>query len=183
MRLLPLLAALLCLLTLAGGGACGGDGDKDVGGGANELTLDEYYQQLAAAIDTLAADVSAVADEAATNTGDAGIDERKQIATSFITDFAAAFVSFAEEAGGLEPPVGVVDAHAELIDATNDVLDAANGLLDQVDAAQSQDELLEALFSDEAVAAAGQRSETACNELQSIAGDNNIDVQLNCGLE
>jgi hypothetical protein len=182
MRLLPLLAALLCLLTLAGSAACGGDGDKEAGGGANGLTLDEYYQQLAAAIDTLAADASAVVDEAAANTGDAGIDEQKQGATSFITGFAAAFTSFAEEAGGLEPPVEAVDAHAELVDATNDFVDAANGLLDQVDAAQSLDEL-GALFSDETVTAAGQRSETACNDLQSIAGDNNINVQLNCRLE
>lgn len=182
MRLLPLLAALLCLLALAGGAACGGDGDKDAGGGANGLALVEYYQQLAAAIDTLAADVSALVDEALPNTGDAGIDEQKQIATSFITDFATAFVSFAEEAGRLEPPVEAVNAHAELVDATNDFVDAANGLLDQVDAAQSQDEL-GALVSDEAVTAAGERSETACNDLQSIAGDNNIDVQLNCGLE
>lgn len=182
MRLLPLLAALLCLLTLAGGAACGGGGGKDAGGGANKLTLDAYYQQLAAAIDTLAAGVSAVVDKAAANTGGTDIDGQKQIATSFITDFAAAFASFAEEAGGIEPPAEATNAHAELVAATNAIVDAATGLLDQVDAAQSRAEL-EALFSEEQVTAAGQRSETACSILQSIADENNIDAQLNCGLK
>ncbi|MEE8346479.1 MAG: hypothetical protein V3S20_03925, partial [Dehalococcoidia bacterium] len=165
-------ALLFALSTVAG--ACGG------GDGGGELTLEQYFQRLEA----VASDYEQRGDALFENFGEEFDSEEEQVQATqeFWKEFLVLLQEFVGDLDDVNPPSEAEAAHEESVDAGGEMLEAFQELVDQVTQAESITELAEG-FDDIELDAAGDRFEQACVELQGIADDNGIDVDLNCGEE
>ena len=155
--------------------ACGDDG----GGG---LSLEEYFQQA----DELQNQADAqFAEQESGSEPEAGATDAEladfarqsiESSTDILSDAAEAF-------GDLDPPSEVEDAHARLVEALSDGADAIQAVADDLPDALSMADLegLDARFDSEGLNDAFMRLDEACVDLQTIADDNSIDVDLECG--
>ncbi len=84
-----------------------------------------------------------------------------------------------DEIEGLDPPAEVADAHDALLTAGGDMVAAFEDLASQLAKAESLDDLFE-LFDGGGSEASGERFEQTCSDLQGIADENEIDVDLDC---
>ena len=167
-------AATTLLLFTALATACDGDG-----GG---LSLEEYFQQA----DELQNQADAQFAEQESGEGpEEGASEEEiaafarqsiESSTDILSDAAEAF-------GDLDPPSEVEDAHARLVEALSDGADAIQAVADDLPDALSMADLegLDARFDSEGLNDAFMRLDEACVALQTIADDNSIDVDLECG--
>ena len=174
MKSLALLAAAGLLLALgAVAGACGGDG-----GG---LSLEEYFQQA----DELQNRADAQFAEQESGEGPEEGASEGEIA-AFARDSVEESARILRDAAGgfeeLDEPSEVEDAHARLVEAISDGADAIQAIIDDLPDTLSMDlESLDALFDSEEANDAFMRLDEACVDLQTIADDNSIDVDLECG--
>jgi hypothetical protein len=160
-------------LVSAAAAACGG------GGGA--LSLDEYFaelQKLDQAQDQKQNDVEAQYEEKlnATEFSDQVIDDY----TAFFEESRAAAQEFLDRMRDLDAPDEAAEAHDSALAAYDGCLEQTGKVVDQIGEAQSFDDLL-ALFQNEDVNQACDRTTTACENLQAIADENDVEVDLNCG--
>lgn len=175
----------LCAATAAAAmlmfAACGDDGDG--GGNGQTVSLDQYlreFERLSNEADTRSEALDSAFDGI---NQDTPVDELKQI-------FINAFDSFEDisrdlRAGleAMEPPDEVEDQHNEILDAFSDFEDGFQEGIDNVQDAETQEDVLtaaqEATELDDVVDAS-ERLDEACLELQTLADDNSIDVDLEC---
>jgi hypothetical protein len=99
-------------------------------------------------------------------------DELVRVYEEFVADFA-----------DLEPPDEAQDAHDRAIDALNDAVeefDAFTGRLRETDP-----EELERVFVENitALAAASDRSDQACVEIEELAAEHDVEIDLDCNEE
>jgi hypothetical protein len=78
----------------------------------------------------------------------------------------------------LDPPSEAASAHMDLIEAGEKIRSALMEVLDRYEEFGTLDEVSQVFTTD--FADAGQQGDDACNELQAVADDNDIDVDLGC---
>ena len=144
------------------------------------MTLTEYFDELSGIrdrLDTAGEKVQKEADEAI----QAATDEAAQLEVfrellSKSVDAARVTVSELED---LDPPDAVAQAHEEFVAAYESMIAAMEAGVEASQDATTIDEAFQELFSDDA-AEAGKRLDTACQDLQKVADDNEVDVDLRC---
>ena len=163
----------LVLATLAA--ACGG------GGGA--LSLEEYFQEL----DTIQneADERFVAqeEESGEPAEDASEEELADYAREAVGETVTIQRDAANAAGDLDPPDEVEGPHNDLVDALQELTDAVQTVVDEIPDTLTMADLegLYARFDTPELNEPFMAFDEACVALQSIADENEIDVDLECG--
>ncbi len=162
-------AMLLALSTVAG--ACGG------GGGGGKLTLEEYFQRLEA----VSTGYEQRGDALFESFGEEFDSEEEQIRATqeFWKDFLVLLEEFIGDLGDVDPPSEAAAVHEDSVDAGADMLMAFQEIVDQVTQAETLEELAEG-FEDIELEESSDRFDQTCVELQGIADDNGIDVDLDC---
>jgi hypothetical protein len=155
-------ASVLLLAFAVTAPACGGDGDS--------LTLEQYFEQVAA-FDTRATDdLDALELEYPDAFDDADQTQRfLDLGAEAIRDRLAGL----EET---EPPMEVEGAHSAYVDGAAELADAFQDYADQL-ASESPPEMAEVLGG---LQQAGEPLTAACSALQAIADGAGIEVDLNC---
>ncbi len=171
MKSLVALAAALLLAFGAVAAACGG-------GGGNGPSLEEYFQQ----VDTAQNEVDRQFEEFFTEE-EPGPDASGEEVAAFARELAATFVSILQDAqdtfGGIEAPAEAEGAHNDLVQAIQDAREAIEAAVDDLPTTLSLEEL-ETFEPFESATDALTRVEEACVELQTLADQNNISVDLMC---
>ncbi len=140
------------------------------GGGA--LSLEEYFEKLQEADEKQTEKTDAIGERLADT------EDIEEIKDAF-GEFPAILDDFLDDLEGLEPPEEAEDAHNEAVEAGRDFLEEFDELMEDIEDAESIDDLLGATESS-AFTGADERLTEACNELQSVADENDIDVNLDC---
>jgi len=171
MKSFALVAAIVVLVGLAAFGvAC-----KNGGGG---LSLEEYFTQLDAAQN----EVDRQFDEAF-QLEEPGPDTSEEDIAAFARQVAEVFSTIFEDAegtfGDIEPPAQAEEAHNALVQAIGDIRTAIDDVVDNIPDALSLEEM-DAILGAPEVETASNAVDDACKELQQIADDNSIDVDLEC---
>lgn len=167
-----LAGGLMAALMLTAG-ACGGDSGGGGGGGGKQLTLEAYFEKVDAADNKTEEKTSAISDSLADT------EDVKTIQDAF-AQFPDIIRDFLKEMERLNPPDEAKDAHEAAIEAGRNTIDEFDSVLDDVNAADTLEDVIAAL-DNEAFTAADEAFTETCVELQTIADDNEIDVQLDCG--
>lgn len=164
-------AALLALGTI--GVACGGD----------ELTLEEYFQQ----IDVLGNDAEDEIDRLVEEFEEAieGAETEEDVIEPFRDFFdrsAALFGDVVSELESIDPPSEVEDAHNEFVAVQAEGLELLEDLDERAQRAESASDFeeLSAELDGPVFTDVSDRGEQACFALEAIADENGIDVDLEC---
>jgi hypothetical protein len=167
MRRIALAALAVSLLVPA----CGDDDDA---GGA--LTVEEYFTRLEAA-GTEFAERGEAADAELTESEDP-VGDAKLI----IPEFIEILEDFVEVLDGLSPPAEVAEAHGSTVAAGKDALAALRDAAGEVADVDDLGGLVE-FFEGPAMSAfeaAGARFEAGCAQLEGLAEEQGLDVDLRC---
>lgn len=173
-------AVVLALTALT---ACGSDGD---GGG---LSLEEYFRRLNAIQDEVDERSEAVP-EPAVDDDDLLTEDEKEALRDYISQLVAILRDAFEAAADLDPPAEITAEHDAFVAAGQELVriqeQFQDSLPDLLAQTQSTSEL-ETLFTDFSegtdAAAAGDRFGQACSQLQAVAAENSIDIDLDCADE
>jgi hypothetical protein len=181
--LIVLAAVSMLLLSVA---ACDDDDDDDdegtngdatsaaTGGGDEELTL--YFQDLAAIQAELNEGVGLIDEQSAFSDPAAARQSLEGLSTA-----GQAALSDLEE---LDVPADVTDEHSALEAAGTSYLSAVDSLADElqtIEAGEEFDAWLAAIEEpDSEYSQARAELQSACQDLETIATDNNVDVVLEC---
>jgi hypothetical protein len=173
--------SLVCLFALA---ACGDDDDGpgDVGSSGGAMTLQEYFDEL---------DVIFARADAATDAAEEQLDEDSGNAQEFADEVDAveifldevitAFDDAIADMEELDPPGEVTEAHDDFLDAASAAADGAGRFLDELEGVDDRSEADELVSEfDSEVTALIRGADEACLDLQVVANQNDIDVDLNC---
>jgi hypothetical protein len=151
--------------------ACGDGGGGDDGG----LTLAEYFRRFDALDDDVASQQAALRERFPNPTANA------DTARDFYTDGAALLADAATRLGDLAPPSEVEDVHDRVVEATRARADAAQAILDDLAEAETRDDVVAAVNAQGgSVQAAIDQLNGACDDLQAIADENDVVVDLQC---
>lgn len=163
---------LAAAITLVGfglvGGACGGDG------GGDALTLEEYFERVDELENKQLADSQAIDDELDLLDEDLTVDE---VADSFQEQIDV-LRELRDGLDDLNPPDEAQDAHDEVVDSLEASADEFEDLLDEFRDEDSVEDAFAAVG--EADTPESDRATEACIDLQQVAADNGIDVELDC---
>lgn len=203
---LALAAAAIALLSL--GLACGGDdddnadappatesagdstddgddsGDDGDGSGDDEPSadLEDYFAE----IDAIFEAADAASDELETAFDEAysaveTVEEAKQVLGEFLLASREGIAGALDDLEDVDPPNEAEDAHSAFIEAGRDLVDISERISDDLQDVETEDDLsaLSEDFDAEGTAAAAA-ADDACFDLQGIADDASIDVDLNC---
>jgi hypothetical protein len=172
-RAVPLLVVAILVLAF---GAIVAACDSDGGG---SLTLDEYFRTLEQ-LDQDKDDRNTELEEQF-DTDVAAVDSEEE-ALDVSREFLGAGVSnlkdFVDGLDDINPPAEVEEAHNMAVDAGRKAVEAAEGAVKVLDDAESAADL-EAAFSGD-LEEAGREFEETCVNLQAIADENKIEVDLDC---
>ncbi len=185
-RLVPLALTAALLLSLGMVGAACGGGDEDGNGNGNgggALTLEEYFNQMSdlkAENDKQANEVQAHVEEdlAAAESPEDAIE----VFSNLIDDFSDVVSGSRDSLEAIEPPSEVEDLHNEMVAVFRTAADALGDLAAELDEGVELTDLqkigddLESEFT-----SLSTQSEVVCRQLQDIADENSIDVDLECG--
>ncbi len=175
----PVLIAVLLLALIALASACGGDG----GGDGDALSLKQYYQRVDELVDDVVEQGDELLEEAFTDV-DTSSSEDAQLAASevYLQGFVEIIDQFLDDLRDIEPPSEVRDFHDAFVDAANDFAGASRDVIDRIEDVLSPGGLGE-LLDDRDLNEAGDRVEQACFDVQDLAEEHGIDIDLNCELE
>ncbi len=177
--ILPVLIAALILALIALASACGGDG----GGQGDALSLAQYYQRVDELVNDVAEQGDELIDEAFTDVDGASSDDAQLAASRFYLEgFLEIIDQFLDDLRDTEPPSEVRDAHDAFVDAAGGFAGASRDVIDRLEDVLSPGGLGE-LLDDRDLNEAGDRVEQACFEVQDLAEEHGIDIDLNCELE
>ncbi|MDZ4278248.1 MAG: hypothetical protein U1B78_03820 [Dehalococcoidia bacterium] len=181
-----LVLAVGALAAACGGGDGGGDGDGE------ELTLEEYFDELEALFADGDERAEELDDQIAGDLDDAEDDEQEADAyRQFIDDVVGFNEDLLEDLDRLGPPEEVADEHEAFVenvegfgelfrDIAEDAEDADSGR-DVEELLDEHDLVADTLFDDGGFQAVVQGDLTfVCGELQDIADEEEIDVDLGC---
>lgn len=163
MRRVAVVVAALVVLA-----ACGDD---------DALSLDDYFAELAAA---------GQAYRAAGDVVEAGLDQTTDPLTDvkrLLPDFEPELDGFIEKLEGMAAPEAAAAAHDRAVTAGRAAADAYDDLLAGLEDITDLNGLMAFFEGPEftAFGAAGERFSAACGALQTVADEENVDVDLNCG--
>ena len=184
-RILPL--AFIAALVLAFGAvaaACGSGGSS--AGGGEPLTLEEYFLELEAIVNQAEERYLEVIEESRELSSadvEQRIDEFLDVPSGNLSQSQEILESFDE----LNAPEQARDAHKAFVEAGGDILTAYESFFDRLEELESTAEptellvdLLQELFERESFVDAGERLQQACFDLEEIASENDIEVDLSC---
>jgi hypothetical protein len=166
-----------------GGPVNGGEATADGGSGnGGELSLEEYFQEIDEIfnvsdeeIDGLDTELDTAIDEAAT------FDEQIQAFDGFLDQSIDILSGAAEDMEALETPSEVAEPHDEFTQSVRDGIASTEALREDLAGASNEIEMAEAVSQfDEEIVRNTEDADAACLELQSIADENSIVVDLNC---
>jgi hypothetical protein len=150
--------------------ACTGDGGA--------MSLDEYLTEL----DNIGADA-----EQRTNSiedpdigEDASLDEQKDALTDYFGAFRDITADVSDDLDALDPPDEAADEHDRFVASYEDLLDAIDEYEQSLEDAESLEDLSAAANATGVGDEASADLDDACNDLQQLADDNSIDVDLEC---
>ena len=188
---LVMAAAIFLTLGLACGG--GSNGEKATatpkpdatGGGGVEASpqLQAYYSSIATIFDTANSasdELSTAFDEkysAATT-----VEEARDTLISYLSDSSSINSKSLDDLRGVSPPDEVKDKHQAFVDAGQKLLDIAQELYGRLQDVTTEEEFNS--VSDEfdtKGSDAAQAVNTACDDLQGVADDAQIQIDLQCG--
>ena len=159
-------AGIAVLALVAGAAACGDDGGKT-------LTLEEYFRKVAA-LD--------VEQQAATDKLDPAFEQLEpddvEGARDLFDQQLDVLDDFVEELDKLNPPEEVKETHDEALALFREFRAAFGDALDQAGDAETIDDMFAGF--DEAAFAKIEQANEKCRELEQIAADNDIEVNLDC---
>ncbi len=146
------------------------------GGGEEELKLDEYLRQFDRISDDAQTRVERLESE--------GVGQDIEASRDYFDSLVDIFEETFNDLKNLQPPGEARDAHSEFVAAGAEMLASLEDFSDQLADVESPSEL-QALLAEPmpAFAAASEQSANACLELQGIADENGIEVDLACGGE
>jgi hypothetical protein len=157
---------------------CGGGGGS---GGDAGVTPEEYFRQIEQLADGMGQQSDALASKWEEDLASVSSDQdRLELTSGFYHDLFSLVGDFRDGLADIEPPKEVEETHRDLVGIADEFSSAWSGISADVKNASSEAELEELLNDDEFVAA-GQRFEQACFDLQGVADDMGIDVDLKCG--
>ena len=170
-------SALVVVALMAGSALLAACGGGDGGGGdGGELSLDEYFQQLEDIKETYDARGEALDQEAETLEEDVGAFQ------DYFGDLRDIFDDALDDVKGLNPAAEARDAHDEFVAALTAAQVELGDFGDQIADVETVSELM-ATFAEldtPGFEATGENIEKACRDLQAIADENDIDVDLDC---
>jgi hypothetical protein len=170
-----LLTGMIALVAMAATATGCGGGDGDTG-----VTSEEYFRQVEALVGHLDQQTEALAikweEDLASATSD---EERLRLARDFYSDLFSFVEPLQDDLRDIEPPKEVEEAHGALVDLAGEFSRAWSDISAEVRNAASEAEL-GAILNDDHFTEVGQRFEQGCVELQRIADDGGIDVDLKC---
>jgi hypothetical protein len=166
-------------LLLAG---CGGEEEEGAATPAagtqqaveEELSLDEYFRQF----DRISDDAETRAERLDPEALGQDIEASQDYFDGLVHIFEQTF----NDLKNLQPPAEARDAHNEFVAGGEEMQASLEDLSERIAGAESLSEL-EARLAEPmpALAAAGVRMDDACLQLQGIADENGIEVDLECG--
>jgi signal transduction histidine kinase len=158
--------------------ACaGGVKDEDnASGPGQQLSLDEYFHELSTAFDRLEQATEGSAQPPDPRSVGAP-EELLMLFQDSIADLEGSAVAFINEVEGLKPPQEAADAHQEFLEALRSDYERISALAKDVREAESVEAATSAVLAGAAPLAA---SREPCRNLQSIAEEHNIGVELPC---
>jgi len=163
-----LVTAFVLAICLAAVSACGG--------GEEELKLDEYLPRF----DRIGDDAQTRAERLWSE----GVGQDIEASRDYFDGLVDIFEQTLNDLKNLQPPAEARDAHDEFVVGLAEALALWDNFSDQLGDVESPSEM-EALFAelrdDPALGAVTWRMYDACLELQAIADENGIDVDLGCG--
>ena len=171
MKVPPSAQAIIATVLIALGGlaaACGGAGD-------GALRLEEYFQrldELEGELEERSGDISAQAE---------GLSEEEMTdqAPDLLGDQSTALHAFLDNLAELEPPEEAANLHEEVVQAMEGFVELFDEALDVLKEADSLDDPF-APFETGELEAAGTRIDRVCVEVEQLAAENGIDIDLNC---
>jgi vacuolar-type H+-ATPase subunit I/STV1 len=168
-----MIRTLLAAIALVGFGAlgvgCNDDGD--------EMTLEEYFQR----IDELDQRLQDRSQELEDELDALGEDASLEDAADSFEEQVNALQEFIDDMEDLDPPGEAREAHDEAAEALNAAVEQFDGLIEDFRSADSLEDAF--ALTENADFSAIERANEACRELERIAADNNIDVDLDCDTE
>jgi hypothetical protein len=144
-------------------------------GGSDAMTLEEYFEEF----QTTNNEFEERADKLFEEVDDTDPDALKQA----FRDTPPLIDEFIDELQAMDPPSEAADAHNEAVEAGRVLVQEYEAFVEDFDDTDgSLDELLEVLEGIETSALGDALEEfgTACEQLQTIADDNEIEVDLEC---
>lgn len=161
------------------GVACGGGN----GGGGDELSLEDYFAQLK----TMSNELEQRGDDVESRFNAdleniISVDEAVAVLGPALVEFEQVAQDFVDSLNGLNPPAEAEELHNQLTDVYQEGAGALADLGGRLDSIESEQELatlgtdVETQFND-----LGTRSDGLCFQLQDLADEQSIDVDLSCG--
>lgn len=198
MKLRSLRFMLLAALVVALGSvalACGDSDDADDNGenggtGSETLTLDSYFDRVKGIMDGASQNgdeiESAIDDRI---DGASGIEDVLDALAEGLGDFLALSEGVRDDLDGITPPSEVEDQHRELLALYSTTVSALGSLVDdveEIDPDADEEVILEQVTDfgtrvQTEFGSLGTQGEVSCFELQGIADENEIDIDLECG--
>jgi hypothetical protein len=170
-----LLTGMIALVAMAATAVGCGGGDGDTG-----VTSEEYFRQVEALVGDVDQQSAALESQWQEKLASANSDqERLELVRDFYYNLFSLSDDFRDGLADIEPPEEVKEAHEALVELAAEFSSAWSAISDGVKNAASEDEL-GAILNDDQFTAVGQRFEQGCVELQRIADDGGIDVDLKC---
>ncbi len=165
-----LLAAVASFAT-----ACGG-------GGGDELTLDEYFQQLQAIGDDLEEQGNALeAEIEGAFTAETSAEEAIAALEAFLTEGVEVFQEALAEIEDMNPPSEAKDAHDRFVESARTRVDLIENLAESVGEAETLEDLQQVITDLADVQLEEEtRLQEACHSLEQIASDKGLQLDLNC---
>jgi hypothetical protein len=149
------------------------------GGGGEELSLDEYFQQLDSIEEGIKTGTAAL-DEASAGV----IGEDVEATRVYVDGYQGIVGEGIDNMKALDPPSEAGDAHDEFVAALSGMLPLWQDLSDQLKDIETTSEMQTLLMgtqAEEPWTTATQRFADACLDLQGIADEKGIDIDLDCG--
>jgi hypothetical protein len=155
------------------GVACNEDGGRSSG----SLSLQEYFSEL----DRIGDDADAASDaiELPNLDPDASFEESSAAFLDYFEQVTNIIEDGVQDISALDAPDEVSDEHDRYVDGLNEIMDASNDYLDRRGDAD-EDEFDEILSGDDPFEAIDAEITDACADLQAIADDNGIEIDLEC---
>jgi len=173
-----MIVALTLGAAMLGIAACGGDDNG--GGGDNgvreQFTLVDYFsaykdinKAAESQFDSIAPDIGG---------SDATLDERKSALVTFLEEIRDIAREIVVEFEDIDPPDEAQTLHEDSLAAGNDLVEAIDGVIADVEGFDSLSDILD--FDVPELDSASERLDAVCADLQKLADDEKIDVDLSC---
>ncbi len=152
------------------------------GSGGEELTMDEYFSRVDTVFEAADKDTTGLEDAFDADVAEAAsFDEEIDLLLEFLTGTIGVFEAALADMEAISPPGEANDAHDEFVAAASDAMASTEQLVDKLEKAESQADADDILTEFERDAESTlSRADEACFDLQALADENAVDVDLDC---